>query len=89
MKVKNRKCIRNIAKRILFANKRRNIITIAAIIMTAVLFTSVFTIAMTVLSSYEASIFRSIGGYCHGTYKNVTAPQKEALKKNRNINFSI
>ncbi len=85
MKVKNRKCIRNIAKRILFANKRRNIITIAAIIMTAVLFTSVFTIAMTVLSSYEASIFRSIGGYCHGTYKNVTAPQKEALKKNRNI----
>ena len=85
MKVKNKKCIIKITKRILSANKRRNIITIAAIVMTAILFTSIFTIAMTFLSSYEASIFRSIGGCSQGTFKDVTDEQKEALEKCKKI----
>ncbi|MCR5209692.1 MAG: ABC transporter permease [Lachnospiraceae bacterium] len=79
MRVNNRKCINRIAGRCLFANKRRNIITIAAIILTAVLFTSLFTIMLSINASYETSIFRQLGGYAHGTFKDVTNAQEDKL----------
>ena len=60
MKVNNKKCVRKIAMRCLMANKRRNIITIAAIVLTAILFTTLFTIALSMNASYEKSIFRHL-----------------------------
>ena len=85
MKVNNRKCIFRMASRLLFSNKRRNLITIFAIILTAVLFTSLFTIMLSINASYENSSFRQLGGYMHGTFKDVTATQEEKLIKHKNI----
>lgn len=85
MKVNNRKCITKMATRLLFANKRRNLITIFAIVLTAVLFTSLFTITLSINASYETSIFRQLGGYAHGTFKDVTKEQEERLIANKKI----
>ncbi len=79
MKVNNRKCISRLSTRLLLANKRRNLITIFAIILTAVLFTSLFTIMLSITASYETSVFRQIGGSSHGTFKDVTPAQEERL----------
>ena len=75
MNVKNRKCIRKLSWRSLWASRKRNIIAITAIALTALLFTSLFTIVMSMNSSYENYTFRQVGGYCHGTFKEVTEEQ--------------
>ncbi|MBO4320105.1 MAG: FtsX-like permease family protein [Treponema sp.] len=85
MRVSNRKCVNRIARRCLFANRRRNIITIAAIILTAVLFTSLFTIMLSINASYETSVQRQLGGYAHGTFKKVSEEQVEKLIRHKLI----
>ena len=79
MNVKNRKCIRKLSWRSLWASRKRNIIAIIAIALTALLFTSLFTIVMSINSSYEMYTFRQVGGYCHGTFKKVTQEQAQAI----------
>ena len=75
MNVRNRKCIRKLSWRFLWASRKRNMIAIIAIALTALLFTSLFTIVMSINSSYEMHTFRQVGGYCHGTFKEVTEEQ--------------
>ena len=79
MNVRNRKCIRKLSFRTLWASRKRNVIAIIAIALTALLFTSLFTIAMSINSSYEMYTFRQIGGYSHGTFKEVTEEQAQAI----------
>ena len=85
MNVKNRKCIRKLSWRSLWASRKRNIIAIIAIVLTALLFTSLFTIAMSINSSYEMHTFRRVGGYCHGTFKEVTEEQIENISAHSNV----
>ncbi len=85
MKVNNRKCITKMATRLLFSNKRRNLITICAIVLTAILFTTLFTISLSIKSSYETSIFRQLGGSNHATFKDLTDEQLEILMANSHI----
>ena len=79
MRVNNRKCIRKLALRSILASRKRNLITVIAIILTALLFTSVFTVALSMNKSYQEYTFRRIGGYSHGTYKEVSAEQMAAI----------
>ena len=79
MNVRNRKCIRKLSFRTLWASRKRNIIAVIAIALTTLLFTSLFTIAMSINSSYENYTFRQVGGYCHGTFKEVTEEQTQAI----------
>ena len=85
MNVNNRKCIRKLSWRSLWASRKRNIIAIIAIALTALLFTSLFTIVMSINSSYEVYTFRQIGGYCHGTFKEVTEEQIENISAHPNV----
>lgn len=85
MNVKNRKCIRKLSWRSLWASRKRNIIAIIAIALTALLFTSLFTIVMSINSSYEMYTFRRVGGYCHGTFKEVTEEQIGNISAHSNI----
>lgn len=85
MNVKNRKCIRKLSWRSLWASRKRNIIAIMAIALTALLFTSLFTIAMSINSSYEMYTFRQIGGCCHGTFKEVTEEQIQKISAHSNV----
>lgn len=79
MNVKNRKCIRKLSFKTLWASRKRNIIAIAAIALTTLLFTSLFTVAMSINASYQTYTFRQIGGYAHGTFKDVTEEQAQAI----------
>lgn len=85
MNVKNRKCIRKLSWRSLWVSRKRNIIAIIAIALTALLFTSLFTIVMSINSSYEMYTFRQVGGYCHGTFKEVTEEQIENISAHSNV----
>lgn len=79
MNVKNRSCIRRLSFRSLKASRKRNLIAIFAIMLTTLLFTSLFTIALSLNSSYETYTFRQIGGYAHGTFKEVSAKQIDEI----------
>ncbi len=85
MLVKNRKTIWNLSLRSFRASGKRNLIAAAAIILTTVLFTSLFTIVLSLNASYQTYTFRQIGGYAHGTFKDVTEEEIETLKSHRKI----
>ena len=81
MKVANKKCITNLSKKSLRANKTRNRMAVAAIILTTVLFTALFTVGGTMLYSFEQETMRQVGGDMHGTFKYVTKEQIDKLSK--------
>lgn len=85
MNVRNRKCIRKLSFRTLWASRKRNLIAVLAIVLTTLLFTSLFTIALSINRTYEMYTFRQIGGYPHGTYKQVTDEEITAISSHRNI----
>ena len=60
MKVRNQKCIRKLSLKSLYANRRRNLIAIFAIALTTMLFTSMFTIVLSLNASYETYQFRQV-----------------------------
>ena len=80
MKVSNRGCIRRLSLRTLLASRTRNIVAVLAIALTAVLFTSLFTIALSINEGIQQNNFRQAGGWSHGTFKYLTEEQFNDLK---------
>ena len=72
LRVSNGNCIRRIGWRAMGAAKTRNIIAVLAIALTTTLFTSLFTIAMSINDGFQRSNFRQVGGYSHGGFKYLT-----------------
>lgn len=88
----NKRTIKMIAARTFKYNKTRNIIGAIAIILTAVLFTSVFSIGMSALNSIQQTTMRQVGTKAHGGFKYLTKPQYETLKKDhaiKDISYNI
>lgn len=79
MNVKNRGCIRRLSFKTLLASRKRNLIAIAAIVLTTLLFTSLFTIVLSINETNQNYQFRSVGTYAHGSFKDVDEDQIEAL----------
>ena len=63
MKVSNRGCIRRLSFRALLASRTRNIVAVLAIALTAMLFTSLFTIALSINEGIQQNNFRQAGGW--------------------------
>ncbi len=84
-KVANRKAIRRLSLRALSANRTRNLVAVLAIALTTVLFTSLFTIAMSINEGIQQSNFRQVGGYSHGSFKYLTQAQFDTLKNDELI----
>lgn len=80
MKVSNRKCVRRLAWKSLLASRTRNLIAIVAIALTTMLFTSLFTIALSINDGFQQSNFRQVGGFSHGGFKYMTQAQFDELK---------
>lgn len=80
MKVSNRKCVRHLAWKSLLASRTRNLIAIVAIALTTMLFTSLFTIALSINVGFQQSNFRQVGGFSHGGFKYMTQAQFNELK---------
>lgn len=85
MNVENGKCIRRLSMKSLKAAKQRNIIAVISIALTTVMFTSLFTIIMSIAYGFEQSNFRQVGGYAHGGFKYLTEEQFNELKDDKLI----
>lgn len=79
IKVDNRKSIRLLSRRSLRANRTRNIVAVVAIALTTIMFTSLFTIAGTVVNSFQQETFRQVGGDMHGSFKNLSEEELKEL----------
>ncbi|MGL5692669.1 MAG: ABC transporter permease, partial [Peptostreptococcaceae bacterium] len=78
----NSQIIEKLSKRSFKDNKSRNKIAIISIVLTTLLFTSLFTIGMGILKSNEYSRMRMVGGSSHGNFKNLTVKEYNNLKDN-------
>lgn len=61
-KVKNKKVIRRLSKRGLQAGRKKNIIAVLGIMLTCILFTSLFSIGGSILKTSQESTMRQVGG---------------------------
>ena len=81
IKVSNRSCIRRLSLKSLKSSRTRNLIGILAIALTTILFTSLFTIAISINDGIQQNTFRQVGGFSHGGFKNLTEEQFQELKE--------
>ncbi len=81
MKVANKKCIRRLAVSNMKSARTRNIVCVMAIILTSILFTSIFTISMSVIDGYQEAGFHRVGTYAHGGFTRLNKEQYETLSK--------
>lgn len=79
MHVNNRGCIRRLSFRTLMASRKRNAIAVLAIALTTLLFTSLFTIVLSINETNQNYQFRGVGAYAHGSFKDVDDEQIKAL----------
>ena len=75
MKVSNGKTIRRLGWRSMKAARTRNLIAVLAIALTTVLFTALFTIALSINDGFQQANFRQVGGWSHGGFKYLTEEQ--------------
>lgn len=81
LKINNRKALHRLADKSFRANRGRNLIAILAIMLTTVLFTSVFSIGGNLITSFQYSTMLQSGGSAHGTFKDLTQEQFGRLKQ--------
>ena len=85
MNVANRKRVFSLGLRSLKANRTRNLVAALAIALTAMLFTSLFTIAFSINEGFQQTTFRQVGSSSHGGFKYLTEEQYNELKDDPRI----
>ncbi|MEK5261688.1 ABC transporter permease [Paenibacillus sp. FSL L8-0663] len=80
IKVKNSKAVRNLSDKSLKANKIRNIIAVIAIALTTLLFTSVFTMGIGAMESFQQATMRQSGGTAHASLKYINDEEFNHIK---------
>lgn len=80
MNVANKKCIRGLSMKSMKAGRTRNFIAVLAIALTAILFTTLFTVALSINHSIQQANFRQAGGWTHGAFKYLTQDQFDEIK---------
>ena len=91
-RVKNSRCISRISRRSLASGRTRNLIAILAIMLTAILFTTLFTIAGGILDTIQMQTARQVGTSSHAGFKYLTWEQYEKVAadpKVKDISYDI
>ena len=78
--VANKKTIQTLTWRTIKEKKWKNLIAILAIALTSVLFTALFTVGGSMITSFQESTFRQIGTSAHGGYKYLSMEEYEKIK---------
>lgn len=78
--VRNREALRLLAGRQMKKNRRRNAVAIGAIILTSILFSTLFTIGGGALRQAQQGQMRTTGGTGHASVKYLSMPEYEKLK---------
>ncbi|MDQ0193723.1 ABC transporter permease [Paenibacillus wynnii] len=81
----NRTTIRRLAVKSLKANSMRNLTIICAVILTTLLITSIFTMALSINKSMEQAQMRTVGSDFHGGFKYLNPSELEILRKHPSI----
>ena len=79
LNVANRRCIRRLSLKTLSSARTRNLVAVLAIALTSLLFTSLFTIALSINDGMQQASFRQAGGFAHGTFKRLEPGQIDEL----------
>ena len=87
-KVMNNMAVKRLAARGFIASRTRNIVAVIAIVLTAVLFTAVFTIGTGITEDTEHSAMLQAGGDAHGSIKKLTQEQYDIDRKSTRLNSS-
>ncbi len=85
MKINNKRCVSHVSIKNLLTARTRCIVSVIAIALTTILFTSLFTILMTMAKGFEESNFRQVGTYSHGEFKRLTKEQYDELRTDEDI----
>ena len=91
-RVKNSACIGRISRRSMRSGRTRNLIAIFAIMLTAIMFTTLFTIAGSVLDVIQQQTARQVGTSSHAGFKYLTWEQYEKLAADpevKDISYNI
>ncbi len=88
LKNNNGAIIKKLSSRNLKTNKIRNIVSIVAIVLTTVLFTSLFTVGYSMLEVFNSYKFMEYGTLNHAQLQDVSDKQIEKLKSNELIDKS-
>lgn len=83
--VNNKKAVRRLADKSFRAARTRNIIAVIAIALTAMLFTTLFTIGIGTVESFQQATMRQSGGDSHGVIKSISPEQYEKLSQDPSI----
>lgn len=81
MRVENKKAIWNLSKKGLQSNRIRNRIAVLAIVLSAILFTALFTMGSGTVESLKQASLRQAGGDGHAVVKYITEKDFENIKK--------
>ncbi len=84
-KVKNSKVIGKISRCSLKDAKARNKIAVAAMILTTVMFTALFSAGTSVIESFQLSTMRQVGTQAHGGFKFLTWQQYEKAAEDSQV----
>ena len=84
-RVKNRRIIRLLSLRLLKARKWKNLIAIAAVLLTSAMFTSVLTIGASMIQLSQESTMRQVGGSAMAGLKYVLPEDFETLQKDSSL----
>ncbi|KWX87812.1 hypothetical protein AMQ83_10780 [Paenibacillus riograndensis] len=80
IKVKSSKTIRNLSGKSFKMNKPRNLIAVIAIALTALLFTTLFTMALGAVENFQRATMRQAGGDGHAVLKYINDEQFDRVK---------
>ena len=88
LKIRNKKVINRLSMRTLAAKRKKNIIVILAITLTAMMFTALFTIAGAMNKSLQESTMREVGGNCMAGLKHILPEDYEKIAKDSAVKKS-
>lgn len=92
LNVNSRKCIRRLSGRSIKNNRTRNVIAVLAVILTAVMFTTLFTIGVSIMDAFQLSTMRQVGTSAHAGFKFLTQEQYDIVKDDpeiKDISYNI
>lgn len=85
MKNNNQKVIKKLSQRTMKQSRMRNLFAVAAICLTTLLFTAVFSMSFGMMQMIQEQTMREVGGKFHAGLKGVTMEQYEKISKDAEV----
>lgn len=80
MNIRNRKALNRLSFKSFLANKKQNIITIFAIVLTTLFFTSLFTVCLSLKDTFHLAELKSMGYSAHGYVEMLDESQLDDVR---------